>query len=461
MSEEKKEEKMDRRKYIKYIGAGAVVAGAAAAIGYGISELTKPPPPTPTTVVTTVPAPTTVVTTAPQPTTVVTTAVMPTTVVTTVPYTWDGTIKVGTLLGVTGQWSVEEWACAHALYIAAEEINEAGGFVIKGKRYKIDIIIYDTEGKAEKGVELVERAATIDKINVGVGAYMSSMFLRCMDLIEKYKIPYITTVTTSSQIPRRIKEEKMKYIFSTSPIADDRGVTMAQCVAHYYKPKKVAILSMNDEPSLDAMSAFKNTSSSLISDIKFSEYLVEQGTTDFTPELTSIKAEKPDLLLLIIGGTGCWSVVNQWKELDMRIPVAAMFGSFVDPRWAAETSPTNELWIAEIVFKRGPVTPLSMPFIEKMEKKYGYWTRAASQTYDGALAMFEAIKKANSLEPDAIAEALLNVNIMGVLGPIYFEKDTHRRPYATLEVGQIRNGKHLIIWPQELKETDFVPMTFS
>jgi branched-chain amino acid transport system substrate-binding protein len=457
MSEEKK---IDRRKYIKYVGAGAVVA-AAAAIGYGISELTKPPPPTPTTVVTTVPAPTTIVTTAVKPTTVVTTIPTVTTVPTTVPFTWDGAIKVGTLLGVTGPWSIEEWACAHALYIAAEEINEAGGLIIKGKRYKIDIIIYDTEGKAEKGVELVERAATIDKINVGVGAYMSSMFLRCMDLIEKYKIPYITTVTTSSRIPKSIKEQKMKYIFSTSPIADDRGVTVAQCIAHYYNPKKVAILSMNDEPSLDAMSAFKNTLSGLISDVKLSEYLVEQGTTDFTPELTSIKAERPDLLLLILGGTGCWSVVNQWKELDMRIPVAAMFGSFVDPRWAKETSPTNELWIAEIVFKRGAITPLSMPFIEKMEKKYGYWTRAASQTYDGALAMFEAIKKANSLDPDAIAEALLNVNIMGTLGSINFEKDTHKRPYTTLEVGQIKNGEHLIIWPLELKETDFVPMRFS
>jgi peptide/nickel transport system substrate-binding protein len=84
MSEEKKEEKIDRRKYIKYVGAGAVVAAAAAAIGYGISELTKPPP-TPTTVVTTVPAPTTIVTTAVKPTTVVTT--VPTTVVTTVPTT--------------------------------------------------------------------------------------------------------------------------------------------------------------------------------------------------------------------------------------------------------------------------------------------------------------------------------------------------------------------------------------
>jgi ABC-type branched-subunit amino acid transport system substrate-binding protein len=102
-----------------------------------------------------------------------------------------------------------------------------------------------------------------------------------------------------------------------------------------------------------------------------------------------------------------------------------------------------------------------MPFIEKMEKKYGYWTRAASQTYDGALAMFEAIKKANSLDPDAIAEALLNVNIMGTLGSINFEKDTHKRPYTTLEVGQIKNGEHLIIWPLELKETDFVPMRFS
>jgi multiple sugar transport system substrate-binding protein len=63
-----KEEKIDRRKYIKYVGAGAAVA-AAAAIGYGISELTKPPPPKPTTVVTTVPTTITIPTTVVTPTT--------------------------------------------------------------------------------------------------------------------------------------------------------------------------------------------------------------------------------------------------------------------------------------------------------------------------------------------------------------------------------------------------------
>ncbi|MEM3631123.1 MAG: hypothetical protein QXY18_06915, partial [Nitrososphaerota archaeon] len=86
------EEKMDRRKYIKYVGAGAVVAAAAAAIGYGVSELTRPPP-TPTTVVTTVPAPTTVVTTAPPPTTIVTTVPTVTTVTTAPPVTTPGTVS--------------------------------------------------------------------------------------------------------------------------------------------------------------------------------------------------------------------------------------------------------------------------------------------------------------------------------------------------------------------------------
>jgi len=96
MSEEKKEEKkIDRRKYIKYVGAGAAVA-AAATIGYGVSELTRPPPPTPTTVVTTVPAPTTIVTTAPPPTTVVTTVPTVTTITTAPAITTrlKGTLKL-------------------------------------------------------------------------------------------------------------------------------------------------------------------------------------------------------------------------------------------------------------------------------------------------------------------------------------------------------------------------------
>jgi ABC-type glycerol-3-phosphate transport system substrate-binding protein len=44
MSGEKKEEKMDRRKYIKYIGAGAAIAAAAAIGGYYYATMPKVPP---------------------------------------------------------------------------------------------------------------------------------------------------------------------------------------------------------------------------------------------------------------------------------------------------------------------------------------------------------------------------------------------------------------------------------
>jgi multiple sugar transport system substrate-binding protein len=127
MSEVKKEEKMDRRKYIKYVGAGAVVAAAAAAIGYGVSELTKPPPPTPTTVVQTVvktetlPG-TTIVRTEER--TVVQTAVttVPTTVVATSP---KKTFKV---------WAISKYV---------EEVNNYLALKLSewGKKNNIDVEI--------------------------------------------------------------------------------------------------------------------------------------------------------------------------------------------------------------------------------------------------------------------------------------------------------------------------------
>jgi len=136
MSGEKKEEKMDRRKYIKYIGAGAAIA-AAAAIGYGVSELTKPPP-KPTTVVTTVPAPTTIVTTVP---TVIT---VPTPVVTTY------STPSPTSRRITVWWTT--------MYLAAEQLAtiQAVREFEKQTGIGVDITFFTEAGLVEKVTTAVE-----------------------------------------------------------------------------------------------------------------------------------------------------------------------------------------------------------------------------------------------------------------------------------------------------------------
>jgi peptide/nickel transport system substrate-binding protein len=67
--------KMDRRKYLKYVG-GVILAGAAAAAGYGLYEYTKPPPTPPTTTIAT--TPTTTIATTPTTTIATTPTAAPT-----------------------------------------------------------------------------------------------------------------------------------------------------------------------------------------------------------------------------------------------------------------------------------------------------------------------------------------------------------------------------------------------
>ena len=160
MDEVKKEEKkMDRRKYIKYVGAGAVVAAAAAAIGYGVSELTKPPPPKPTTIVQTalktetLPG-TTIVRTEEK--TVVTTVPTVTTITTALPMTsirirfpFDITARLTYSFAwarwynmyqakypeVKTSWEVVSWPQTHAKNLADTAAGTAPEVVFDGPQY--------------------------------------------------------------------------------------------------------------------------------------------------------------------------------------------------------------------------------------------------------------------------------------------------------------------------------------
>ncbi len=75
--------------------------------------------------------------------------------------------------------------------IAVERAHEQG-LKLGGKPLRVRVIWYDDEGKADVGLNVVTRALTVDKINVGVGVLSSDVFLRVMDEFQKASVPVIT-----------------------------------------------------------------------------------------------------------------------------------------------------------------------------------------------------------------------------------------------------------------------------
>src|SRR5262245_51074651 len=83
-----------------------------------------------------------------------------------------GEIKVGAFAPLSGI-SADVGAQIRAGAEVAVERMQGQELRVGGKPYRIQVIWYDTEGKGDVGLNVVTRALTVDKINIGLG-FLSS-----------------------------------------------------------------------------------------------------------------------------------------------------------------------------------------------------------------------------------------------------------------------------------------------
>src|ERR1700693_1039923 len=83
----------------------------------------------------------------------------------------DGTIKIGTVLPITGKESKIGGAYKQATEFAVKEVNDAGGVNVGGKPMKIELTLLDDTSDAAKSAQLVEQLITQQKVAVVIGGY--------------------------------------------------------------------------------------------------------------------------------------------------------------------------------------------------------------------------------------------------------------------------------------------------
>ncbi len=108
------------------------------------------------------------------------------------------------VLGVpTALGTIEGQDSLRAAQLAVNEINAAGGVDVGGAKRKLEIVSIDTR-EAEAGVPVNDALAAMEKLvsekkptAIVVGAFRSEVLLSAMDMIAKYKIPYLCTIGMS------------------------------------------------------------------------------------------------------------------------------------------------------------------------------------------------------------------------------------------------------------------------
>jgi branched-chain amino acid transport system substrate-binding protein len=397
------------------------------------------------------------------------------------PLTVGAQLKPGEpiILGVpTALGSIEGRDGWMAIQMARDEINAKGGVLVGKTKHKIEVYSIDTR-EHEPGIPVHDALTAMEKLilekkphAIVLGNFRSEVLLSSMDLISKYKLPYICCIAMTPIFQKKILEEydKYKYCFRNCINAPYLAMYLGGVMGFINKEfgfNKSYIITQ------DVLWA-KGTGGGLEKWFKENKWEVAAfdtyatGASDFSPSMIKVRAQQAQVIVPIFDMPQSGILLKQARA--MQIP--ALLAGFISPvtcenAWQVFEGEVDGM--INMIYEVGPIpvkaVPKSVAFNENYGKRYGQKARmelsghGPGPSYDAVYVMASAIERAKTVEPDAVVKALEQTDMMGAIGRIRFGKD-HQAVYGfdpketALGVGfqWVKPGKRVVVYPEVVVE---------
>jgi len=332
----------------------------------------------------------------------------------------EGTIKVGLIQPLSGPVAASGNFVRMGAEIGRDWVNAKGG--VLGR--KIELVIEDNKSDPKEAASAAEKLITRDKVPVIIGAWGSSMTLAAMPKLEEYGVPMIVETSSAASITKRGNP----WVFRISPPSDMEAIGL-ETKLKALGIKSYDFLAVNTDWGRGAVGAFgevlkKNGASQ--GAVEF----MDQAATDLTAQLTKIKGTGADTLMVTTSVEQITLLLKQAQELRLNRRIVTTGGSSSPSQLIKHAGAAAEGSYHVLVFL--PWFPEAHPDGKQAKAFVDDWNKRGLN-FDGLTEGFrgvdavstvaEAIRIAGKAEPKAIQEALWKVSIMGVNGPIKFEKD--------------------------------------
>ncbi len=384
------------------------------------------------------------------------------------------------VLGVaTALGTIEGSDSLKSVQLAAEEINVQGGIEVGGVKRPLKIESIDTR-EAEPNVPMNDALSALQKLidekkpsAMVVGAFRSEVLLADMDLIAKAKIPYITSIAMTPDFEKNIaaNKDKYKYLFRTTLSSANLVANLQQTldfIGKKYIMNKVYFINQD-------VAWAKGTAGGLEKWAQQNGWTIvghdayPGGSSDFSSSLTKAKNVNAQVVVPVFDMPESGNLIKQAKSMKLPALIAG-FISPAAPDTAGKTFGASIDGLVNFLFEPGSMAIKSLPkadaFNTAYGKKFGDEARAKMSghgpgpAYDSVYVLADAIKRAGSLEADAIVAALEKTDMDGVVGHIKFNPN-HQAIYGTdpkttaiSMAFQWINGKRVAVFPQGVAEAD-------
>lgn len=357
-------------------------------------------------------------------------------------------IVFGGALPLTGWGSDAGQLNLRGYELWAEHVNEDGG--ILGR--PVELQIYDDQSDPTTTARLYERLITQDQVDVLLAPWSDDMTMPATTVAERYGKPMVTGGATLTDIWDRGYEYvtgllPSSYDYVGVPLRILEGRVETGAVVH---------------SDLTYTTGFGDAGEENLADLGI-ELVGRQtygaDTQNFTPIVTRLRVQEPDL---IVGGTGG---VNDAVQLVQALKLSGVSPDMiyltiapVEPDFVEVLGPDADYILGTTEWEPSLVDlPGFQRFVEGYEAAHGEEpVEDAATSYGLAQVLQRAIEQVGELDDDRINEALHTMEVTTVFGRYAVDAETGMQTGKRIYAVQIQDGRREIVWPEEFATSELV-----
>lgn len=324
---------------------------------------------------------------------------------------------------------------------------------------KIKLITMDTQGSPQVAASDVTQLVTADHVAAITGGYASADTQTASATADRLGVPFINGASSAVSLTQR----GLTWFFRTGPtdLTFGKGLfgVLKEEAAAGQSVKTIAILHTNDTYGNGVESVTKELAAqagySVVADVAYTP----STTTDLTPEVLSIKAAHPDVLIDSSYTKDAILLMKTLHLLNYYPGMVMAYGAgFSDPTFLPTLGSQASGVMSRAAWSVGIPNAASQAVAALFEKEFNRpMTENSARSFTAMMTLATAINNAKSTSPAAILKALEAINIPGsdLIMPwpgVKFDS-SHQNIDARGVVQQVLGGKYQVIYPSQFAVT--------
>lgn len=347
-------------------------------------------------------------------------------------------VKVGVLEDQSGDFAAATMVKVHAIELAAEEINAAGG--IDGR--PIELVVYDTQSDNLRYQEFMRRVLQADKVDVVFAGFSSASREAYRPIVNQFD----GLAFYNNQYEGGVCDDNM---IVTGAVPEQQFSTLIPWMMEKYGPNVYTIAADYNFGQISAewvRNIVAEHGGTMVG-----EEFIPLGVSQFSQTIQNIQAAKPDFVVTLLVGAAQASYYEQAAAASLGLPMASSVNvgqgyehkRFTPPSLADMYVTTN--YIEEID------TPASKAFLEKFHAKYPdepYINQEAANSYIALNLYKQLVERAGSTDREALRAVIAEGDVCfdGPSGNVCLDPKSQHMSH-TIYLAHV-NADHSIDFPE-------------